>query len=131
MIDEIDTIVASAIAEPARSPSGYRDYSEEAVERLTFIRDAQRTGLSLAEIQSVLELKDSGSRSCEHTLGLLEAHLADIDDRRRRDPTVNLWVAELQEHPATDEPGSQHRASPSRAVDVHLSRLRAVFWVTR
>ena len=72
------------LSEPARTASGYRDYEEGAVERLRFIRDAQATGLSLAEIQSVLELKDSGSTSCEHTRSLLERHLADLDSQIAR-----------------------------------------------
>lgn len=65
--------------EPARTSSGYRDYGDDAVERLRFIRDAQATGLTLAEISSVLELKSAGERSCAHTMGLIESHLASID----------------------------------------------------
>ena len=75
------------LAEPDRSPSGYRQYGEDAVERLRFIRDAQATGLSLAEIASVLELKDAGSTSCAHTMALLERHVAELDaqiDRLRQ-----------------------------------------------
>jgi MerR family copper efflux transcriptional regulator len=65
--------------EPSRTPSGYRDYGEVAVERLRFIRDAQSTGLSLAEISSVLELKGAGERSCAHTMALIGSHLLAID----------------------------------------------------
>lgn len=65
--------------EPRRTASGYRDYGAEALERLRFIRDAQATGLTLAEIKSVIELKDSGARSCEHTRNLLKHHLDDLD----------------------------------------------------
>ena len=71
------------MAEPPRTSSGSRDYGDDALERLRFIRDAQATGLTLAEIQSILELKDSGSRSCEHTRSLLQRHLDDIDDQIR------------------------------------------------
>ncbi|MGI9623038.1 MAG: heavy metal-responsive transcriptional regulator [Acidimicrobiales bacterium] len=66
---------------PARTPSGYRDYGTESVERLRFVRDAQATGLSLAEISSVLEIKDAGSGSCAHTRDLLERHLGELDDQ--------------------------------------------------
>ena len=72
------------LPEPERSPSGYRSYDAEAVERLQFIRDAQATGLSLSEIASVLELKGTGERSCEHTTALLERHLQDLDDQIER-----------------------------------------------
>lgn len=65
--------------EPTRTPSGYRDYGEDALERLRFVRDAQATGLSLAEIASVLELKGAGERSCAHTTELLDRHLVELD----------------------------------------------------
>ncbi len=65
--------------EPHRTPSGYRDYDDVAIERLRFVRDAQSTGLTLAEIASVLELKGAGERSCSHTVSLIEAHIASID----------------------------------------------------
>ncbi len=65
--------------EPDRTASGYRDYGAPAVERLRFIRDAQATGLTLAEIASVLELKSAGQRSCAHTTALIEGHVAAID----------------------------------------------------
>lgn len=69
---------------PDRTPSGYRDYTTDALERLRFIRDSQATGLTLAEIQSILELKDSGTRTCHHTQTLLDDHLTDLDAQIRR-----------------------------------------------
>ena len=66
---------------PARTASGYRDYDLEALERLAFIRDAQLAGLTLIEIASVLELKDAGTGTCEHTASLLRRHLDDLDGR--------------------------------------------------
>lgn len=72
------------IPEPERTPSGYRDYGEEAVGRLRFVREAQGTGLSLTEIGSILELREHGEQTCGHVVELLEHHLADIDDQIRR-----------------------------------------------
>lgn len=72
--------------EPPRTPSGYRDYSTDAVARLDFVRQAQATGLSLDEIRSILAIKDSGGRSCEHTRALLQRHLDELDAK----------IAELQ-----------------------------------
>jgi len=69
------------LPEPSRTPSGYRDYSGDAIDRLRFIGDAQTTGLSLVEIASVLELKDSGVESCAHTRRLLEFQLGEIEGR--------------------------------------------------
>ncbi|MFT4987890.1 MAG: DNA-binding transcriptional MerR regulator [Acidimicrobiales bacterium] len=83
------------LVEPPRTPSGYRDYGDGACERLTFIRDAQATGLSLGEIASVLELKEAGEGSCGHTAALLERHLADIDDQIQRLKSARVALTEL------------------------------------
>ncbi len=53
--------------EPARTESGYRSYGPEAIERLQFVKQAQSSGLALTEIKSILEIKDRGGQSCEHT----------------------------------------------------------------
>ncbi len=81
--------------EPERTPSGYRDYADAAVERLDFIRDAQATGLTLTEIMSVLELKAAGASSCEHTRNLLRRHLDDLDDQIARLRATRDQIADL------------------------------------
>jgi DNA-binding transcriptional MerR regulator len=67
------------LAEPERTASGYRDYGADAVDRLEFVKQAQASGLTLAEIGSVLDIKDAGGQSCEHTRALLLRHLAGLD----------------------------------------------------
>jgi len=67
------------LPEPSRSPNGYRDYDEPSISRLLFIRDAQATGLTLAEITSILDLRDEGQSTCRHVIALLERHLSDLD----------------------------------------------------
>ncbi|MCX5380423.1 heavy metal-responsive transcriptional regulator [Streptomyces sp. NBC_00091] len=66
---------------PPRTPGGYRDYPEHTVARLGFVRDAQRAGLTLAEIRSVLALRDAGHAPCTHVTGLIHEHLDDINRR--------------------------------------------------
>jgi DNA-binding transcriptional MerR regulator len=83
------------LAEPARLPSGYREYAEDAVDRLRFIRESQATGLSLAEIQSILELKDAGATSCEHTTALLLRHLDELDQQIERLQRSRVELAEV------------------------------------
>ena len=67
------------LPEPDRTANAYRDYSEDAVDRLTFVRDAQATGLSLAEIASILDLRSQGEATCHHVIELLERHLTALD----------------------------------------------------
>jgi DNA-binding transcriptional MerR regulator len=64
---------------PERSPNGYRDYREDSIDRLRFIRDAQATGLTLTEIASILELRGHGEATCSHVVALLDQHLEDLD----------------------------------------------------
>lgn len=64
---------------PERSANDYRDYPEEAIDRLGFVRDAQATGLTLTEIASILELRGQGEATCNHVIDLLERHLSALD----------------------------------------------------
>jgi MerR family copper efflux transcriptional regulator len=92
------------LTDPERTASGYRDYGNDALERLRFVRDAQASGLSLTEIASILELKDAGSRSCEHTAQLLGRHLAALDEQIARLVRARADLAVLAERAATLDP---------------------------
>lgn len=94
------------LAEPERTTSGYRQYGPEALERLRFVRDAQSTGLTLAEIASVLELKDAGSTSCEHTAALLDRHLAEVDAQIKRLQEARVELAEMASRARSLDPSS-------------------------
>lgn len=94
------------VDDPDRTASGYRDYDEAALERLRFIRDAQATGLTLAEIASVLELKGAGERSCTHTLALLERHLADVEAQIERLKQTRGVMRELAARARTLDPAA-------------------------
>ncbi len=97
------------LAPPPRTPSGYRDYGSEVIDRLRFIRDSQVSGLTLAEIHSVLDLKDSGERTCDHTLALLRRHISDIDTQIER---LTVARAELDTYARRAE-----RLDPAECID--------------
>lgn len=92
--------------EPARTEAGYRDYDSAAVERLRFVRDAQATGLTLAEILSVLELKEAGEGSCAHTTALLERHLSEIDAQLARLTDARASLQQLADRARSLDPSS-------------------------
>lgn len=52
------------LPEPTRTAVGYRMYSDDAVIRLTFIKNAQLLGFSLSEIQELLSLRLQPSATC-------------------------------------------------------------------
>jgi DNA-binding transcriptional MerR regulator len=68
------------LPETERSASGYRLYGEEAVERLRFIKRAQRFGLRLEAIAELLDIRQRGLCPCGHTRRLLEARVAELDE---------------------------------------------------
>lgn len=69
------------LEKPARKHSGYRQYSEEAVVRLRFIKRAKELGFSLREIKDLLRLWHSPTATCEDVRAVAEAKLAQIGDR--------------------------------------------------
>ena len=68
------------LPEADRSASGYRLYGDEAVERLRFIKRAQRFGLRLEAIGELLDVRRRGLCPCGHTRTLLQARVAELDE---------------------------------------------------
>lgn len=95
---------AGLLPEPPRTASGYRDYTGDATNRLAFIRDAQGAGLTLAEIRSVLALRDSGESPCGHVTGLIGQHLADIEQRLAELRKTRSALRELAQRAARTDP---------------------------
>jgi MerR family transcriptional regulator, copper efflux regulator len=69
------------LTEPARTPSGYRDYDQSALGRLAFVRAGQAVGLTLGELRRIIALRDRGEVPCEHVAGLLQQRSADVEAR--------------------------------------------------
>jgi len=66
--------------EPPRSATGYRQYSDGAVRRITFIKQAQRLGFTLAEAAELLALHVSVV-PCDEVERRISAKVAQIDEK--------------------------------------------------
>lgn len=66
---------------PARTVSGYRRYSSDAVSRLRFIRQAKDLGFSLSEIKELLALRVTPGKSCADVRARAVSKVEDIDRR--------------------------------------------------
>lgn len=95
---------AGLLPAPPRTTGGYRDYAPEAVSRLAFIRDAQGAGLTLAEIRSVLEIRDSGHAPCGHVTSLVDQRLAEIEQRMAELRQTRTALRELALRAAATDP---------------------------
>jgi len=75
---------------PRRTPSGYRQYAEDAVGRLRFIKHAQELGFSLQEIQELLGLRVKHGAACDAVeqktrakIDVVEQKIRDLQRMRR------------------------------------------------
>ncbi len=94
------------LPDPVRAPNGYRSYDDGVVTRLRFIREAQTAGLSLTEIQWILDLKDEGESTCGHTIEFLESHLDNVETQlneleRTRDQLQEMIMSARRLDPTT------------------------------
>jgi len=92
------------ITRPARTPAGYRQYSERVLDELAFVRRAQRLGLTLSETREILSPGRQGKKPCSRVMAICEAHLKEIDRQMAELRTFrrNLLAARRL---ATDECG--------------------------
>lgn len=89
---------------PDRTPADYRDYKQEIVERLAFIRHAQVGGLTLDQIRQVLEIGDSGDAPCEHVAQVVADRLAEVDARIAELTATRRHLQGLARRAATQDP---------------------------
>ena len=64
---------------PPRTASGYRNYTDQDVERLKFIRSAKVLGIALEEIGEVLAFRDRGVYPCPYVMRLIDAKAQEIE----------------------------------------------------
>jgi len=69
------------IPEPPRLESGYRQYTEDFVDRIKFIKRAQELGFSLKEILDLLSLRVDPDTTCGDVKKRAEIKLADVEDK--------------------------------------------------
>lgn len=71
------------LPEPARRPSGYREYTLDAVTDLRFIKRAKELGFSLREISELLSIARETSATAADVKELAEKKLDDLEDKIR------------------------------------------------
>ncbi len=69
------------LQEPARKESGYRQYPEDVVARLGFIKRAKELGFSLKEIKDLLALRVDPETTCGEVKRRAEAKIADVEEK--------------------------------------------------
>jgi MerR family mercuric resistance operon transcriptional regulator len=102
---------------PRREVNGYRSYDDAAIGRLQFVRAAQAAGLTLAEIASILRLRDAGETPCTHVSLLLDRKLDDVRVRQRELAALATELEQLIE--------VSHDLDPSNCIDADVCHIIA------
>jgi len=83
------------IEEPPRTDSGYRQYPEEAVGRIRFIRRAKELGFALKEISELLSLRVDPDTTCADVREQTELKIADVEEKIRALQTIKTALEKL------------------------------------
>ena len=67
------------LQEPARKESGYRQFTEDVVARLRFIKRAKELGFSLKEIKELLALRVDPETTCAEVKSRAQAKIVDVE----------------------------------------------------
>lgn len=67
------------LPKPGRTGTNYRDYAQEHVERLRFVRHARGLGFDIPDIRSLLDLSDQPERDCGEADRIASGHLASVE----------------------------------------------------
>ena len=71
------------LSAPRRAPNGYREYSEQDLERARFVAGIRSLDLSLDEIAEILAMRDRREAPCRTLLDLIEQKADQIEERIR------------------------------------------------
>ncbi|MBE1277594.1 Zn(2+)-responsive transcriptional regulator [Enterovibrio baiacu] len=87
------------LLQPAsRSESGYRLYDEDAVSRIHFILKAKRIGLTLEEIQELLDIRlEASQHSCAEVKGITQKKLNEIDQKIAELTQIRIALKKLND----------------------------------
>ena len=86
---------AGLLPEPSRTDGDHRRYGPADLDRMLFIRGAQRLGLRLAEIRELLSVRDAGVCPCGPAETLLSEHIGEIDREIARLARLRAELAEM------------------------------------
>lgn len=87
-----------------RTSNGYRDYGDETVGRLDFIRRGRVAGLTLAQIGDILQVRDAGDTPCIHVRDALARQLTGLDRQIAELVALRATIVEYHDRFATADP---------------------------
>lgn len=94
----------SLLPTPSRSEGNYRLYGEDHIERLKFIRHCRTLDMSLGEIRTLLQYRETPIEDCSHVNDLLDEHIQAVEARMNELLQLKQHLIKLRQQCATAAP---------------------------
>ena len=86
-----------------RSAAGYRQYNQQNIEQLSFIHHARALGFSIAQVSSLLALKDNPHRASREVKALAQQQLSLLENRMQELKKMQSMLNDMIAHCAGDD----------------------------
>jgi DNA-binding transcriptional MerR regulator len=85
------------LPEPRRRyDSGYREYEEDALQRLLFIKQAKNAGFKLSDVKQLFELELLPEEACSDVGKLLSVRIVELDTKIKELKTFSKSLKQLK-----------------------------------
>lgn len=83
------------LEKPHRKESGYRQYNDNVIERLSFIQQAKSLGFTLAQINELLSLEVKQGTTSKDIKNIAQSKLVDIEEKIKMLKKMQKTLKEL------------------------------------
>jgi DNA-binding transcriptional MerR regulator len=120
------------LPKPPRTNGGYRNYPANSLERVRLVQSALKVGFSLAELVTILRMRDRGDVPCHRVRAIAEQKLEEVKQqinyllgmRDQLERIIKDWDARLA-RTAKGKPARLLESLPHEVIDTKASRLTA------
>lgn len=118
------------LGKAGRTDSNYRIYVAKDLERLLFIRNCRSLGLTLQEIERLVELHDNPSVDCSDVNAFLDKHLAEVENQMKTLKALQGQLKGLRSRCAVPGASSECRVLTALAHETSLQAQREIAYET-
>jgi len=81
-----------------REANNYREYTEDAIERLSFVKKLQGIGCSIAELKEILRDRDANRRTNDQVIEWIRSKMGEVERRKTECDQILVTLNRMLEH---------------------------------
>ncbi|MEC4718420.1 MerR family DNA-binding protein [Noviherbaspirillum sp. CPCC 100848] len=116
----------SLLGTAERTGSNYRIYATKDLERLLFIRNCRSLGLTLQEVERLVELRDNPSINCSDVNAFLDKHLVEVENQMKALQDLQEQLKGLRSRCAVPGASSECGVLTALANETHIQAQREI-----